>query len=93
VVPDALDVRSPLCAPLLPGKEGIGGVEFPGGAPPAYSDFAYLAFTIGICFQVSDASVTSRQIRHTVLLHAVMSFVYTTTILAFVLNLVFSLAS
>jgi len=28
-----------------------------------------------------------------VLLHAVMSFVYTTVILAFVLNLVFSLAS
>jgi len=74
-------------------KEGAGGVEFPGGARPAYCDFAYLAFTIGMCFQVSDASVTSPQIRRAVLLHAVMSFVYTTAILAFVLNLVFSLAS
>jgi uncharacterized membrane protein len=73
-------------------KEG-GGVKFPGAARPAYSDFAYLAFTIGMCFQVSDASVTSPRIRRAVLLHAVMSFVYTTAILAFVLNLVFSLAS
>ena len=74
-------------------NEGVGGVEFPGRARPAYSDCAYLAFTIGMCFQVSDTSVTSPQIRRTVLRHAVMSFAYTTAILAFVLNLVFSLAS
>jgi uncharacterized membrane protein len=54
-------------------EEGVGGVEFPGGARPAYSDFAYLAFTIGMCFQVSDTSVTSSQIRRSVLLHAVIS--------------------
>lgn len=74
-------------------EEGVGGVEFPGGAPPSYFDFAYLAFTIGMCFQVSDASVSSPQIRRAVLLHAVLSFVYNTAILAFVLNLVFGLAS
>ena len=54
-----------------------------------YFDFAYLAFTIGMCFQVSDACVTSSQIRRTVLLHAVISFVYNSVILAFVLNLIF----
>jgi len=54
-----------------------GGVEFPGGARPAYSDFAYLAFTVGMCFQVSDTSVTSPQICRSALLHAVMSFAYT----------------
>jgi uncharacterized membrane protein len=66
-----------------------GGIEFPGGAAPDYSDFAYFAFTVGMCFQVSDASVSDAQIRRTVLLHAVLSFVYNTAILAFVLNVVF----
>jgi uncharacterized membrane protein len=73
--------------------EGVGGVEFPGGGAPTYFDFAYLAFTIGMCFQVSDTSVTSPQIRRAVLLHACLSFVYNTAILAFVLNLVFGFAS
>ncbi|MEO6951575.1 MAG: DUF1345 domain-containing protein [Polyangia bacterium] len=69
--------------------EGVGGIEFPGGANPCYSDFAYLAFTIGMCFQVSDVTISSRQIRTAVLFHAVLSFFYNTAILAFVLNLVF----
>jgi uncharacterized membrane protein len=73
-------------------KEGVGGIELPGGQPPTYSDFAYFAFTIGMCFQVSDACVSSRQIRRTVLLHAVVSFAYNSTILAFVLSLVFAMA-
>ncbi len=73
-------------------EDGVGGVEFPGGAVPAYFDFAYLAFTIGMCFQVSDTSVSSPQIRRTVLLHATLAFVYNTAILAFVLNLVFGFA-
>jgi len=72
--------------------EGIGGVEFPGGAMPTYMDFAYFAFTVGMCFQVSDVQITSHQIRRAVLLHATMSFLYNTAILAFVLNLVFNLA-
>ena len=42
---------------------GAGGVDFPGGAPPSYSDFAYLAFTVGMTFQVSDTDVSSAQIR------------------------------
>jgi uncharacterized membrane protein len=70
--------------------EGVGGIELPGGGQPAYFDFAYFAFTIGMCFQVSDLSVTSHQIRRTVLLHAVISFAYNSIVLAFVLNLVFS---
>ena len=72
--------------------EGVGGIEFPGGHPPDYFDFAYFAFTCGMCFQVSDATVTSRQIRRVVLLQATMAFAYNTVILAFVLNLAFSLA-
>jgi uncharacterized membrane protein len=73
--------------------EGVGGIDLPGSADPAYFDFAYFAFTIGMCFQVSDACVSSAQIRRTVLLHAVISFAYNSIILAFVLNLVFGLAN
>jgi uncharacterized membrane protein len=73
-------------------SEGIGGVDFPGGHPPTYFDFAYFAFTVGMCFQVSDACVSSPQIRRSVLLHAVISFAYNSILLAFVLNLVFGAA-
>ena len=73
--------------------EGVGGLDFPGELPPTYFDFAYFAFTVGMCFQVSDVCVTSHQIRRSVLLHAIISFAYNSIILAFVLNLVFGVAS
>ena len=74
-------------------EEGVGGLEMPGGQRPAYFDFAYLAFTVGMCFQVSDVTVKSPQIRRALLLHALLSFVYNTAVLAFVLSLVFGFAS
>ncbi len=67
--------------------EGIGGLEFPAGGRPSYLDFAYLSFTVGMCFQVSDVVVSSRQIRRTLLGHALLSFVYNTAILATAINL------
>jgi uncharacterized membrane protein len=73
--------------------QGVGGVEFPGECVPSYFDFAYFAFTIGMCFQTSDVCITSTHIRRAVLLHAVISFGYNTAIIAFVLNLVFSKVS
>lgn len=66
-----------------------GGLTFPGTEEPNELDFAYFAFTIGMCFQVSDVAVSSRPLRRTALIHALLSFVYNTTILALVLNLVF----
>lgn len=71
-------------------EEGIGGVEFPGKGTPSYFDFAYFAFTIGMCFQTSDVCITTTQIRRAALLHAIISFGYNTAIIAFVLNLVFA---
>ena len=64
-------------------------LSFPDTAEPLFWDFVYFAFTIGMCFQISDACVTSSQIRKTVLGHALLSFAYNTVILAFTLNLVF----
>jgi len=73
--------------------QGVGGVDFPGTKTPTYFDFAYFAFTIGMCFQTSDVCVSSTQFRRAVLLHAVISFGYNTAIIAFVLNLVFGKVS
>jgi uncharacterized membrane protein len=68
--------------------EGNGGIEFPGKQDPDDLDFAYFAFTIGMTFQVSDAVITDRGIRRTVLRHALLSFMYNTVILALALNLI-----
>ncbi len=75
-----------------PGDEG--GIEFPHDdedeQKPDDLDFMYFAFTIGMCFQVSDATITDRLIRRTALAHALMSFAYNTGIIALVLNVVMS---
>jgi uncharacterized membrane protein len=67
--------------------DGQGGLEFLGKGEPSDFDFAYFAFTIGMCFQVSDVGVSSSRIRRTVLGHAVLSFAYNTVIFALSLNL------
>ena len=74
-------------------NDGVGGLGFPGERPPDYIDFAYFAFTVGMCFQVSDVTVTSRAIRRTVLVHALLSFAYNTAVVALALNLVTGLLS
>jgi uncharacterized membrane protein len=61
---------------------------FPGTDAPSDLDFAYFAFTLGMCFQVSDVVVQTSRARRAVLLHALVSFVFNTTILALSLNLV-----
>lgn len=76
-------------AHLFYGRGKSHGLEFPGDEPPCDIDFAYFAFTIGMCFQVSDVVITSSHCRRAALLHAVISFVYNTAILALALNLVF----
>ena len=74
-------------------KEGTGGLVFQGDRAPDNFDFAYFAFTIGICFQTSDVSITSPVIRRSVLFHASLSFAYTTAIIALALNLAFGFAT
>lgn len=66
------------------------GLTFPGGECPNDMDFAYFSFCIGICYQVSDISVTTARIRRAVLGHSCLSFAYNTVVLALALNLAFS---
>lgn len=65
-----------------------GGVDFNEDAPPRYSDFAYLAFTIGMTFQVSDTNLRSKEIRATALRQALLSYLFGTVIVATTINLI-----
>lgn len=62
------------------------GLDFPGDAEPAYWDFLYFAFTLGMTFQTSDVSVTTRDARRTVILHSLLAFAFNIGILAFTIN-------
>ncbi|MGZ4543634.1 MAG: DUF1345 domain-containing protein, partial [Mycobacteriaceae bacterium] len=70
----------------------VGGIDFHETDPPQYSDFAYLSFTIGMTFQVSDTNIQSKQIRRTALRHAWLSFPLGAVIIATSVNLVAGLA-
>ena len=65
-----------------------GGVDFNEDDPPRYSDFAYLAFTIGMTYQVSDTNLKTKQIRATALRHALLSYLLGVGIIAVTINLV-----
>jgi uncharacterized membrane protein len=68
-----------------------GGIAFgdPDGQElPTYRDFAYVAFTVGMCYQVSDTTVRDRRIRSTVLSHAFLSYVFGVVIVAGSVNFI-----
>ena len=67
---------------------GGGGIDFNEDRAPAYMDFAYLAFTIGMTYQVSDTSIGSKTVRRTALHHAYMSYLFGTVIVAMTINVV-----
>ncbi|MBO0692996.1 MAG: DUF1345 domain-containing protein [Acidimicrobiaceae bacterium] len=69
-----------------------GGIDFNESDPPRYADFAYLAFTVGMTFQVSDTDLKTKEIRATALQHALLSFFLGAVILATTINLVAGLA-
>jgi uncharacterized membrane protein len=65
-----------------------GGIDFNQQAPPRYSDFAYLAFTVGMTFQVSDTDLQTSALRAAALRHALLSYLLGAVILATTINLV-----
>jgi uncharacterized membrane protein len=64
-----------------------GGIDFNQDEPPRYSDFAYLAFTIGMTFQVSDTDLTSGAMRRLALRHSLLSYLFGAVILAMTINI------
>lgn len=71
---------------------GDGGIDFNQPEPPAYVDFAYLAFTIGMAFQVSDSNLQTRRIRATALRHALLSYLFGVVIVGMTINLIMELS-
>ncbi len=69
-----------------------GGIDFNQDDPPQYSDFAYLAFTIGMTFQVSDTDLKTKLIRATALRHMLLSYLFGAVIIATTINLVAGLS-
>jgi uncharacterized membrane protein len=64
-----------------------GGIDFKQPEPPTYVDFAYMAFTVGVSFAVSETEPNSTAMRKLVLPHAVLGYAYTTLMVAVVINL------
>jgi uncharacterized membrane protein len=65
-----------------------GGMAFHSTGDPSYADFAYVAFTVGMTFQVSDTDITSPHIRRTVLRHALLSYIFGIAVIALTINVV-----
>jgi uncharacterized membrane protein len=72
--------------------EEDGGIDFKGSEPPAYSDFAYVAFTVGMAFGPAETEPNTSAIRKVTLGHALLSYVFATGFLAVAVNLVTNLA-
>ena len=70
---------------------GDGGIEFGQEEPPAYSDFAYVAFTVGMSFAVPDTQIVDTSIRKVGLGHALLSYLFGTVVIAVAVNLVTNL--
>ena len=70
-----------------------GGINFHDPEPPCFRDFAYVAYTVGMTFQVSDTEIGLRSIRATVLRHAMLSYLLGAVVLAVTINLIAGLGS
>ena len=70
----------------------VGGINFNEQAAPCYADFAYLSFTIGMTFQVSDTNIQTKGIRAMALRQAMLSYVFGTVIIATTINVIASLS-
>jgi uncharacterized membrane protein len=64
-----------------------GGINFNMASAPVWSDFAYLAFTIGMTFQVSDTDLQTSALRRIALRHMLVSYLFGAVIIAVTINL------
>jgi uncharacterized membrane protein len=74
-------------------SDDSGGINFHDPEPPRFRDFAYVAFTVGMTYQVSDTEIGLTSIRTTVLRHALLSYLLGAVVLAVTINLIAGLGS
>lgn len=65
-----------------------GGINFNGDEAPTFLDFAYVAFTIGMTFQVSDTNLTRHVLRREAIRHALLSYLFGVVIVGMTINIV-----
>jgi uncharacterized membrane protein len=70
-----------------------GGIDFHDDRMADYGDFAYVAFTLGMTYQVSDTDLKSKAIRMTALRHALLSYLFGTVVVAMTINVVAGILS
>lgn len=68
-----------------------GGIDFGDDKSAKYVDFAYVAFTLGMTYQVSDTTLQTRKFRITAIKHALLSYLIGTAVIATTVNLIASL--
>ena len=71
------------------GQEG--GIDFNQKEPPSYVDFAYVGFTLGMTYQVSDTTISDSRIRGMVLRQALIAYVLGAIVVATTVNLVIAI--
>jgi uncharacterized membrane protein len=71
-------------------SRSLAGIDFKSGSSyePDYGDFAYVAFTVGMTFQVSDTDIRTRVIRRTVLRHSLISYLFGAIIVGLMVNVI-----
>lgn len=69
-----------------------GGIDFHTDIPPTYSDFAYVAFAVGMSFAISDTDLSSTKMRRIALGHALLAYLFGTVFVAALVNILASLA-
>ena len=72
-------------------SDGAGGIDFHMQEAPRYTDFAYVAVTVGMSFAISDTDLGSSAMRRTALGHALLSYLFGSVIIALLVNLVASM--
>lgn len=65
-----------------------GGIDFNSELKPAYPDFFYFSYNLGMTYQVSDTSVSHPLIRSVALRHCLLSYLFGISVLATTINLV-----
>lgn len=70
-----------------------GGIDFHQTEPPRYTDFTYLAITVGMSFAVSDTDLRSSTMRRVAQVHALLAYLFGTVVVALLINLVAGLAN
>lgn len=71
----------------------IGGMDFHQDESPRYTDFTYVAVTVGMSFAVSDTDLSASRFRRTAQVHALLAYLFGTVIVALLVNLVAGLAA